>query len=59
MHPIDVQGRQLLAAERVQLLAADATPSLHRARHLRRRFARLSLRLAPEPTCTAHAPVRR
>jgi hypothetical protein len=63
MHPIDVQGRNLLAAERVQLLGADAKPSLHRARHLRRRFSRLvvaaGLRLAPEPTCTAQAPVRR
>jgi hypothetical protein len=52
MHPIDVQGRNLLAAERVQLLGADAKPSLHTARHLRRRLGRLviaaGLRLARE-----------
>jgi len=52
VHPTDVQGRKLLAAERFELLGADAQPSLRPARHLRRRLGRLviaaGLRLAPE-----------
>jgi hypothetical protein len=63
MHPIDVQGRNLLAAERFDLLGADAQPSLHPARHLRRRLGKIvvaaGLRLAPEQTCSARAPARR
>jgi hypothetical protein len=60
MHPIDVQGRKLLAAERFQLLGADAKPSLHPARHLRRRLGGLviaaGLRLAPEVLDPRGAP---
>jgi hypothetical protein len=49
---MDVQGRNLLAAERFELLRAAAQPSLHRPWHPRRRLGRLviavGLRLAPE-----------
>jgi len=52
VHPIDVQGRNLLAAERFELLGADAQVSLQRARPLRRRLGKIviaaGLRLAPE-----------
>ncbi len=52
MYPIDVQGRKLLAAERVELLGADAKPTLRPGRRLRRQLGRFviaaGLRLAPQ-----------
>jgi hypothetical protein len=41
VHPMDVQGRNLLAAERFELLRAAAQPSPQPAGHLRERLGRL------------------
>jgi hypothetical protein len=41
VHPIDVQGRKLLAAERFQLLATDAQVSRRPAENLRRRLGKI------------------
>jgi hypothetical protein len=52
MHPLDVPGRKLLAAERFELLGAAAQPSDNFAGQLRRRLGKVVIaagrRLAPE-----------
>jgi hypothetical protein len=74
MGPTDVQGRQVLAAERAAVLRAAGAPAAHERRRARRRvgflLVALGVRLAPdaapaEPArvaraceSTAHAAVR-